>query len=610
MPSILRSNSPLPFVVALVLVLAACGGETGSTLGPPATLEVLAGGAQSIPVEGVAPIAPRVRVRDANGASLPNVAILFSIDAGGGSVTPARVVTGTDGVAVATTWTMGSVPGVNTLRAAAENTTVSNTISVTATVVPPSMVAAVGSANFVAFAGQPLTTLPVLEVRDGFGAVKPGVTVVFSVTLGGGTVTGGTQVTNAAGRASPTGWTLGPLAGVNQLTAQLPAGERFIFTAQGLGANITTLELISPAAQTGTLGFQVPVIPRVRVVDALGAPVPNIPVAFALTGFGDATMTGPVALSDATGIASPQDWKLGRVNPTSTLVATVPGFPGPRAEFTATGTAKQFVVDLRLLTIMKASQRDAFVTAATRWMAVITDDISDVQITRPAGDCGSGSPAIDEFVDDVIIFAAVENIDGPGGVLGSAGPCTIRSPSALPAVGRMRFDDADLVTRENNGQLVPLILHEMGHVLGFGTIWTDRGVITDKGGNDPIFVGTQALALWPTLTLGYAGRPVPVENTFGPGTADAHWRESVFRAELMTGFIESPGVPMPLSRMTIASMRDLGYVVNYDAGDTFAGSLVAMLREINSVPTRINEVVMLPTTSVDVQGVTRPINRR
>ena len=78
----------------------------------------------------------------------------------------------------------------------------------------------------------------------------------------------------------------------------------------------------------------------------------------------------------------------------------------------------------------------------------------------------------------------------------------------------------------------------------------------------------------------------------------------------MTGFIESPGVPMPLSRMTIASMSDLGYVVNYDAGDTFAGSLIAMLREINSVPTRINEVVMLPTTSVDVQGVTRPINRR
>lgn len=588
-------------------LLTSCGGEGGTMLGPPATMEVIAGGAQSIPVGGVAPIAPKVRVKDANGAALPNVAVLFSIDAGGGTVTPTRVLTGADGTAEATTWTMGATTGTNVLRAAAENTTVSNTIAVIAIAVPPSSMAAVGSANFVAFAGQPLSTLPVVEVRDGFGAAKPGVTVTFTVTLGGGTVTGGTAVTNAAGRASPTGWTLGPTAGVNELTASLPSGERFIFTSQGLGANITALQATSPTTQTGTLGFQVPLIPRVRVVDALGAPVPNIPVAFALSGFGDATLSGTLGISDANGIASPQDWKLGRVNPTSTVVATVPGFAGPRAEFTATGTAKPFVIDLRLLTAMKAAQRDAFVTAATRWMSIITDDITDLQITRPAGDCGTGTPAMDEFVDDVVIFAAVENIDGPGGILGSAGPCTIRSPSALPAVGRMRFDDADLLTRETNGQLLPLILHEMGHVLGFGTIWTDRGVITDKGGLDPIFIGTQALALWPTLTLGYAGRPVPVENSFGPGTADAHWRESVFRAELMTGFIESPGVPMPLSRMTIASMRDLGYVVNYDAADAFAGSLVAMLREINSVPTRINEVVMLPTTSVDSRGISRTI---
>lgn len=588
-------------------LLTSCGGEGGTMLGPPATMEVIAGGAQSIPVGGVAPIAPKVRVKDANGAALPNVAVLFSIDAGGGTVTPTRVLTGADGTAEATTWTMGATTGTNVLRAAAENTTVSNTIAVIAIAVPPSSMAAVGSANFVAFAGQPLSTLPVVEVRDGFGAAKPGVTVTFTVTLGGGTVTGGTAVTNAAGRASPTGWTLGPTAGVNELTASLPSGERFIFTSQGLGANITALQATSPTTQTGTLGFQVPVLPRVRVVDALGAPVPNVPVAFALSGFGDATLSGTTSVSDANGIASPQDWKLGRANPLSTLVATVPGFAGARAEFTATGTAKAFVIDLRLLTEMRAGQRDAFVMAATRWMSIITDDINDIQITRPAGDCGNGTPAMDEFVDDVVIFAAVENIDGPGGILGSAGPCTIRSPSALPAVGRMRFDNADLVTREVNGQLLPLILHEMGHVLGFGTIWTDRGVITDKGGPDPIFIGTQALALWPTLTLGYAGRPVPVENSFGPGTADAHWRESVFRAELMTGFIESPGVPMPLSRMTIASMRDLGYVVNYDAADTFAGSLVAMLREINSVPTRINEVVMLPTTSVDSRGISRTI---
>jgi hypothetical protein len=608
MISTFRSNALVALLLTTAL-LPSCGGETGSTLGPPATVEVLAGGAQSVPVEGVAPVAPRVRVKDANGAALPNVAIIFSIDAGGGTVTPTRVVTGTDGIAVATTWTMGSNPGVNTLRASVENTTIGNTISVTATVIPPSTVAAFGTANFLAFAGQPLTALPVVEVRDGFGAVKPGVTVTFTATLGGGVVTGGTVVTNAAGRASPGGWTLGPTAGVNQLTARLPTGERFIFTAQGLGANITTLQPVSPTVQTGTLGFQVPLIPRVRVVDALGAAVPNVPVTFALSDFGDATLSGTVGITDVFGIASPQDWKLGRVNPASTVVATVAGFPGPRAEFTATGTAKAFVIDLRLLTTMTAGQRDAFVTAATRWMTVITGDVPDIQLTRPAGDCGTGSPAIDEFVDDVIIFASVQNIDGPGGILGSAGPCTIRSPSALPVVGRMRFDDADLAPREASGQLVPLILHEMGHVLGFGTVWTDRSLLVDRGTNDPIFVGTQALALWPTLTLGYVGRPVPVENQFGAGTADSHWRESIFVTELMTGFIESPGVPMPLSRMTIASMRDLGYVVNYEAGDAYAGSLLARLMELNSVPTRLNEVLMRPTSSVDERGVVRPIAR-
>ncbi len=578
-------------------------------LGPPATVEVLAGGAQTVPIGGVAPIATRVRVKDAGGAALPNVAVIFSIEAGDGSVTPTRVVTGTDGTAEATTWTMGPVAGVNTLRAAVENTTVGNTISVTAVVIPPSSVAAVGTANFVGFAGQPLTALPVLEVRDGFGALKPGVTVSFTVTQGGGSVSGGTVVTNGAGRAAPTGWTLGPIAGVNQLTAQLPTGESFTFTAQGLAANITTLEIVSPSAQSGTLGFQVPILPRVRVRDALGNTIPNIPVAFALTSAGDATLSGLIGISDANGIASPQDWKLGRVNPASTLAATVPGFVGPRAEFTATGTARQFVIDLRLLTTMKASQRDAFVTAAERWMAIIIEDIDDLNVSRPARDCGNNSPALNEFVDDVIIFATVEGIDGPGGILGSAGPCTIRSVTALPVIGRMRFDAADLDTREATNQLVPLILHEMGHVLGFGTIWTDRGVISDRGSADPIFVGTQALALWPTLTLGYVGRPVPLENSFGPGTADAHWRESVFRAELMTGFIESPGVPMPLSRMTIASMRDLGYVVNYSAGDAFAGSLVAMLRELNSVPSRLNEVLTSPTSTVDPTGVVRPIVR-
>ena len=63
---------------------------------------------------------------------------------------------------------------------------------------------------------------------------------------------------------------------------------------------------------------------------------------------------------------------------------------------------------------------------------------------------------------------------------------------------------------------------------------------------------------------------VPVENIGGPGTADAHWRESVFDNELMTGFLNS-GVANPLSVVSIASLADVGYLrANYAAADPYA----------------------------------------
>ena len=61
-------------------------------------------------------------------------------------------------------------------------------------------------------------------------------------------------------------------------------------------------------------------------------------------------------------------------------------------------------------------------------------------------------------------------IDGAGGVLGSAGPCLIRDTGPT-AVGRMRFDTADLASLEGGGQLDEVVLHEMGHVIGIGSLW-------------------------------------------------------------------------------------------------------------------------------------------
>jgi hypothetical protein len=107
----------------------------------------------------------------------------------------------------------------------------------------------------------------------------------------------------------------------------------------------------------------------------------------------------------------------------------------------------------------------------------------------------------------------------------------------------------------------------MGHVLGIGSIWTEKHDLVGSKSANPRFVGAQADAEWVTLS-GFKPKTLPVENKGGPGTRNAHWRETVFGNELMTGFLS--GETQPLSRMTIASLADLGYKVNFEAADKFS----------------------------------------
>jgi hypothetical protein len=236
-------------------------------------------------------------------------------------------------------------------------------------------------------------------------------------------------------------------------------------------------------------------------------------------------------------------------------------------------------------------------------MRIITGHLTPVQVNLPARACSSHQPALNETVTDVVIFAEVSPIDGVGQILGSAGPCAVRSSSQLPLIGAMQFDIADLDSLVQTNQLVATITHEMAHVLGFGTIWSSKSVTSGTGTSDPIFIGTETLNFWPPFgaALNYTGQPVPLENNFQVGTRDVHWRESVFDAELMTGFIEQPGVPMPLSRITIASMKDLGYQVDYSGADLFAGNLRGS-GSMMGTKRQLNERLMKPQWQVTAFG--------
>jgi hypothetical protein len=84
-----------------------------------------------------------------------------------------------------------------------------------------------------------------------------------------------------------------------------------------------------------------------------------------------------------------------------------------------------------------------------------------------------------------------------------------------------------------------------------------------------VFVGSRARDAFTGHNggSGYFGALVPVENTGGSGTIHSHWRESVFMRELMTGWIS--GSAQPMSRTTIESLADMGYVVDPTLADPF-----------------------------------------
>ena len=234
-----------------------------------------------------------------------------------------------------------------------------------------------------------------------------------------------------------------------------------------------------------------------------------------------------------------------------------------------TPTPGAFDIQFRF-TGLSASLQAVFEQAAAKWESVITGDLPSATYAGVA-------------VDDLLIDASGVAIDGTGNVLGQAGPDAFRSGSRLPYHGEMEFDTADLASMQANGTLLGVIEHEMGHVLGIGTLWSTKGLLSGANTTNPIFVGAQATAAYNSI-FGTNAAGVPVENTGGSGTRNSHWRESTFGNELMTGWV-GPGSNMPLSRITIGSLADIGYTVNYAAADPYTRTSALTAIVSATVPT-------------------------
>ncbi|HEY9700250.1 MAG TPA: pre-peptidase C-terminal domain-containing protein [Trichocoleus sp.] len=156
--------------------------------------------------------------------------------------------------------------------------------------------------------------------------------------------------------------------------------------------------------------------------------------------------------------------------------------------------------------------------------------------------------------DSVLAFAGPRQtkLDANGRALPTSGAATVNT----------RFSQ-----RFNNNPtfLKNVIVHEFGHVLGLGTLWQDSGRNLINPATNTYEASSYAGLAYGELTGSFTPTAVPVEpQIFG------HWDEAILNQELMTPIAEAPDIPTPLSQLTIASLRDLGWNVNYGAAQLYS----------------------------------------
>lgn len=172
---------------------------------------------------------PTFVVKDAGGNTLGGVSVTIAVTAGGGTLPDAPTKTVGGGPTPIGTWTLGKTAGLNSVTVTV-GTLPAAVININGKAGPPAAIVFVQGASQLGFAGAALASPAVAQVRDQFANAVAGVSVLFTVGDGGGTVSATPVLADASGTASAPSWHLGKSAVPQSLRAST-AGVTAILNA-------------------------------------------------------------------------------------------------------------------------------------------------------------------------------------------------------------------------------------------------------------------------------------------------------------------------------------------------------------------------------------------
>ncbi len=247
------------------LVLSCSSDAIGPSDADTISLLVVSGAGQSGVVGAELPQPLVVKATRPSGSPLGNIVVNFHVTSGGGSVFAGAAITDAKGTAE-DYWTLGTstaTPQRVEVRAVLSNgqKQVFGTFTATPLAGSPARIAIQAGDGQTVAAGATVPIPPAVAVTDQYGNPVPSVAVAFSVTAGGGSVTGAAATTNAAGIAAVGSWSLGSTAGTNSLVATAAgsaiAGNPVGFTATAVAPVVWTTVAPLPTprnqAATGTI---------------------------------------------------------------------------------------------------------------------------------------------------------------------------------------------------------------------------------------------------------------------------------------------------------------------------------------------------------------------